>query len=176
MKTKQISLRDNTINFEREIVDEQSIKSLSMEHLVALVAAGAASWDWRAGAKPANDGKVFSLADIGKDLATVKSKDGEPLPADKELATSQIAKFTKLADAEECPDELTGEDAKKWYLDKRNCLFLDWADAQAEKHGFDYETNGESLSEIAPRFMRARRLAIARNVAKAAKAGLSDLD
>ena len=176
MKTAEYSLRDGSINFEVEIADGSNLYALSQEHLIALANYGLSSWAWRAGAKKSSDGKVFSVAEVAKDLATIKSKDGEPLPDDIKLAKAQVEKFGKIADAMECPDELTGEAAKKWYLAERACQFVLWADAQAEKHGFEYETNGEDVETFAPRFMRLRRLAIARNVAKAAKAGLSDLD
>lgn len=173
MKTEEYSLRDNSINFEVEVADSSNLYALSQEHLIALANYGLSSWAWRAGAKKSSDGKVFSVADVAKDLATVKSKDGEPLPDDIKLAKVQADKFAKLAEELEIPDGITGADANQWINQQAAKLVEDWCEAQMQKHGFEMaKDRGFSLAD----FMRLRRLAIARNVAKAAKAGLSDLD
>ena len=180
MKTEQYSLRDNTINFEVEIASASNLALLSREHLVALANYGLSSWAWRAGAKKTSDGKIFSVAEVAKDLATIKSKDGEPLPDDIKLAMELWAKWSKAAEAGEynIPDELTGADANAWVKDVMRLrvteLAEDWIERQLEKHSFDF--NGEVSETTLPAFMRLRRLAIARNLAKAAKAGLADLE
>lgn len=175
MKTEEYSLRDGSINFEVEIASEINLKALSIEHLIALANYGLSSWAWRAGAKKSSDGKVFSVAEVAKDLATVKSKDGEPLPDDIKLAKAQLDKWKKQAEELEIPDDLTGESAKSWQVDQMQTYAKDWCYSQEEKHSFEPPAFDIDQDGIA-KFMRSRRLAIARNVAKAAKAGLSDLD
>ena len=173
MKKEEYSLRDGSINFEVEVADSSNLYALSQEHLIALANYGLSSWAWRAGAKKGSDGKVFSVADVAKDLATIKSKDGEPLPDDIKLAAAQLAKWKKQAEELEIPDDLTGPDAKDWQLEQAAEMGAEWCEAQAQKHGFEApDFDPETFAS----FMRLRRLAIARNVAKVAKAGLSDLD
>ena len=173
MKTENYSLRGGSINFEVEVANGSNLYALSQEHLIALANYGLSSWAWRAGAKKSSDGKVFSVAEVAKDLATVKSKDGEPLPADIEVAKAQLAKWKKASEELEIPDDLTGESAKDWQIEQAAEMGDAWCKAQAKKHGFEApDFDPETFAS----FMRLRRLAIARNVAKAAKAGLSDLD
>ena len=175
MKTEPYSLRDNSINFEVEIASASNLALLSSEHLIALANYGLSSWAWRAGAKKTSDGKVFSVADVAKDLATIKSKDGEPLPDDIKLASQLEKRFKSEAETLDIPDDLTGPSAKEWLTEQELEIANAWADAQVEKHSFTWDDMIVRFSDL-PRFMRLRRLAIARNLAKAAKAGLSDLD
>jgi hypothetical protein len=175
MKTEQYSLRDNSINFEVEIAKESNLARLPSEHLVALANYGLSSWAWRAGAKKSSDGKVFSVADVAKDLATIKSKDGEPLPDDIKLASQLEKRFKSEAETLNIPDDLTGPAAKEWLAKQEREIANAWIDAQVEKHSFTWDDQLASFSDL-PRFMRLRRLAIARNLAKAAKAGLADLE
>lgn len=175
MKTEPYSLRDNSINFEVEIASEASLRALSTEHLVALANYGLSSWAWRAGAKKTSDGKIFSVAEVAKDLATIKSKDGEPLPDDIKLAAQLEKRFKSEAADLAIPDDLTDQSVTDWRSEQVLEIANAWIDAQVEKHSFTWDDMLVRFSDL-PRFMRLRRLAIARNLAKATKAGLTDLD
>lgn len=144
---KTIELKKCTLKIHDFTIDE--IRELTDAQLMALVESGVSNWTYRAGARKENDGKKFFIYDIADDLATVRSRTGEPSEAD--IKASKAWYDTMLA----------GHDAADLqYVEKRINSKLE---INNEKFGTDCSIDfyGDIPAQLA-QCWREWRLAIAR--------------
>ena len=168
MKTKTYDLKDASFNV--QVADDAAIMALTPEQRVALVASGLQNWGYRAGAKKANDGKTFTLADVAADILAVKVKDGDPNKDDKEQASDLMQLYRIDAAKVEITDEMREEDEwpgdNSFRLDICRERFERFVDKKTKELRFDWADTSYNSGNIAE-FCRALRLARLRNARKA---------
>lgn len=167
MKTKTYELKDASFNV--QVADDAAIMALTPEQRVALVASGLQNWGYRAGAKKANDGKTFSLADVAADILTVKVKDGEPSKDDKEQAADLMQLYRIDAAKVEITEDMRSEDEwpgdDSFRLDICRERFERFVGKKTKELRFDWDDTSYSTTNV-QEFCRALRLARLRNARK----------